>query len=266
MSALAFNHSRVQQLRRLIGRRSSRHEHGLFVVEGPVLVAEAVGAGWACEAQFVAGEADGVDQPGVAGAGPVFELAPGVFERVASTEAPQNPIAIVRIPQRAPLAELLVDATFVVVLDRIRDPGNLGTILRSAEAAGAELVVVTPGSVDPYNPKVVRSAAGALFHVPVVESTVESLTGAGLELFGTTSHQSPGRTAHEHTDVDLTGRVAIVMGNEAAGLPAEWVDGVGPIQRWITIAHRGRSESLNVAMATTVLAFEIARQRRRPPP
>lgn len=264
MSALAFNNPRVQQLRRLIGRRSSRHEDGLFVVEGPVLVAEAVAAGWTCDAQFVAGEADGVDHPGVPGAGPVVALAPGVFERVASTEAPQNPIALVRIPERAPFADLLADAAFVVVLDRINDPGNLGTILRSAEAAGADLVVLTPGSVDPYNPKAVRAAAGALFHVPVVEATVESVAAAGLEVFGTTSHDSPGRTVQDHTAADLTGRVAVVMGNEAAGLPAEWVDGSGPIQQWITIAHQGRSESLNVAMAATVLAFEVARQRRSP--
>jgi TrmH family RNA methyltransferase len=261
MGALAFNNSRVQQLRRLIGRRSSRHEDGRFVVEGPVLVAEAVAAGWDCEAQFVAAEADGVVQPGVTGAGPVFELAEGVLERVASTETPQNPIAVVRMRDRGPAADLLAAADFVVVLDRIGDPGNLGTILRSAEAAGADLVVLTPGSVDPYNPKVVRASAGALFHVPVLETGLDDVTAAGLVLVGTSSHDSPNRTVHTHTEADLTGRVAIVMGNEAAGLPEDWTDTAGPIRRWVTIPHRGRSESLNVAMATTVLVFEVMRQR-----
>jgi RNA methyltransferase, TrmH family len=261
MSALAFNNPRVQQLRRLNGRRSSRHEAGRFVVEGPVLVAEAVAAGWECDAQFVAAEADGVVQPGVAGAGPVFELAEGVLERVASTETPQNPIAIVRMREPVPASQLLAVASFVVVLDRISDPGNLGTILRSSEAAGADAVVLTPGSVDPYNPKVVRASAGALFHVPVVEATLDDVASAGLTLVGTSSHDTPGRTVHPHTGADLTGRVAIVMGNEAAGLPDEWTDTVGPIRRWVTIPHRGRSESLNVAMATTVLAFEVVRQR-----
>jgi RNA methyltransferase, TrmH family len=261
MSALAYNNSRVQQLRRLIGRRSSRHEEGRFVVEGPVLVGEAVAAGWECEAQFVVAEADGVVQPGVPGAGPVFELAPGVLERVASTETPQNPIAVVRMRDRGPAVDVLASASFVVVLDRIGDPGNLGTILRSAEASGADLVVLTPGSVDPYNPKVVRASAGALFHVPVIEADLDQVAAAGLELVGTSSHESPNRTVQAHTSADLTGRLGIVMGNEAAGLPDGWTDVDGPIRRWVTIPHRGRSESLNVAMATTVLVFEAARQR-----
>jgi RNA methyltransferase, TrmH family len=261
MSALAFNNPRVQQLRRLIGRRSSRHEEGRFVVEGPVLVAEAVAAGWVCEAQFVAEQADGVAQHGVDGAGDVFELAPGVLERVASTETPQHPIAVVRMREQGPAGALLATASFVVVLDRITDPGNLGTILRSAEAAGADLVVLTHGSVDPYNPKVVRASAGAPFHVPVVEATLDEVSAAGLVTIGTTSHDAPGRTVAAYTSIDLTGRLAIVMGNEAAGLPAEWTDEYGPIRRWTTIPHVGRSESLNVAMATTVLVFEAARQR-----
>ncbi len=261
MSALAFNNQRVQQLRRLIGRRSARHEEGRFVVEGPVLVAEAVAAGWECEAQFVAAEADGVVQPGIDGAGPTFELARGVLERVSSTETPQNPIAVVRMPDRGPTADLLATASFVVVLDRIADPGNLGTILRSSEAAGADVVVLTPGSVDPYNPKVVRASAGALFHVPVIEATLDDVANAGLELVGTSSHEAVGRTVQAHTSADLTGRLAIVMGNEAAGLPDDWTDTAGPIRRWVTIPHRGRSESLNVAMAATVLVFEAARQR-----
>jgi TrmH family RNA methyltransferase len=261
MSALAFNNPRVQQLRRLIGRRSSRHEERRFVVEGPVLVAEAVAAGWECDAQFVAAEADGVVQPGVDGAGTTFELAPGVLDRVASTEAPQNPIAIVRMREHGPAAEVLAGASFAVVLDRIADPGNLGTILRSSEAAGADVVVLTPGSVDPYNPKVVRASAGALFHVPVIEAMLDDVSAAGFELVGTSSHDAAGRTVHAHTTADLSGRLAIVMGNEAAGLPDEWTDIDGPIRRWVTIPHRGRSESLNVAMAATVLVFEAARQR-----
>jgi TrmH family RNA methyltransferase len=234
-------------------------------VEGPVLVAEAVAAGWTVEAQFVAAERDDVVEPGVDGAGPVFELAGGVLDRVASTETPQNPIAVVEMPHwatdRSVVAELLASASFVVVLDRVSDPGNLGTVLRSAEAAGADLVVVTPGSVDPYNPKVVRASAGALFHVPVVEATLGEVVAADLITVGTSSHAAPGRTVRTYTDTDLSGRIAIVMGNEAAGLPAEWNDTSGPIQRWTTIPHVGRSESLNLAMATTVLAFEVARRR-----
>jgi TrmH family RNA methyltransferase len=260
MDALAFTNPSVQQLRRLLGRRSARHDDGLFVVEGPVLVAEAVAAGWTCVEQFVAAEADHVDAPGIDGAGPVRRLAPGVLQRVASTTTPQNPLAIVRMPDRDPAATLAA-AGLVVVADRLADPGNLGTILRSAEAAGADALVLTPGSVDPYNPKVVRASAGALFHLPVVVATLDDVVAAGIEPVGTTSHDVPGRSATAHTASDLTGRVALLLGNEAAGLPAEWDDEVGPVRRWITIPHRGRSESLNVAMAATVLLFEAARQR-----
>jgi TrmH family RNA methyltransferase len=110
---------------------------------------------------------------------------------------------------------------------------------------------------------VVRSSAGALFHVPVGTATIEDVASAGLELFGTTSHVIQGRTVVPYTDADLTGRIAVVMGNEAAGLPEEWNDTIGPVRSWITIAHVGRSESLNVAMAATVLVFEAARQRNQ---
>lgn len=221
-----------------------------------MLVAEAVAAGWTVEAQFVpAGSGVAVD-----GAGPVVELAEGVFERVASTETPQPPIAVVRLPEHSD--DVPRTASLVVVLDRVADPGNLGTILRSAEAAGADLVVLTPGSVDPFGPKVVRASAGALFHVPVITATIDDVAATGLRLVGTTSHDAPGRTVRPYTETDLTGRVALVMGNEAAGLPDEWSDTVGPVRTWVTIPHRGRSESLNVAMATTVLVFEAVRQRQ----
>lgn len=224
-----------------------------------MLVAEAVAAGWSVEAQFVPEGSDAA----VDGAGVVFELAEGVLERVASTETPQAPIAVVAMPTWPD--DLLASANFVVAVDRVADPGNLGTILRSAEAAGADAVVLTPGSVDAFNPKVVRASAGALFHVPVIVAELNDVAAAGLALFGTTSHEFPGRTVVAHTEADLTGRIAVVIGNEAAGLPDEWNDTVGPVRSWLTIPHRGRSESLNVAMATTVVVFEAARQRAQSP-
>ncbi len=260
MTALAINNSRVQQLRRLIGRRSSRHDEGLFVVEGPVSIAVGVAAGWDFEAQFVPEGSSAA----VAGAGSVFELAPGVLERVASTQNPRAPVAIVRMATAHPDV-VLAGAGVALVLDRISDPGNLGTVIRSAEAAGVDVVVLTPGSADPYNPKVVRSSAGAIFHVPVLVAELSQVERAGFELVGTSSHGFAGRTVMTYTQADLTGRIALVMGNEAAGLPDAWTDTVGPVHRWVTIPHRGRSESLNVAMAATVLAFESTRQRTMSP-
>jgi len=246
MEPIGLTNPRVQRLRRLLGRRSARVDEGAFVVEGPGLVAEAVAAGWEIEAQFVAAGGTPVDAPGVE----VFELAAGVIERVASTETPQAVLAVVR--RRTAAVDDLHGATFVVVCAGVGDPGNLGTILRSAEAAGADGVVLTTGSVDAFNPKVVRSAAGALFHVPVATDVPPSrLPDLGLVLVGTSSHQGT-----HHTAADLVRPVALVVGSEAHGIG----DDV-PVDEWITVPHRGRAESLNVAMAATVLCFEVARQR-----
>lgn len=225
-----------------MGRRSSRSDEGAFVVEGAVLIAEAVAAGWQVEAEFVAPDTAFISDAAV------FELAEGVLERVASTERPQPNLAVVRIPERV---ASLDGVSFVVVADQLNDPGNLGTILRSSEAAGVEAVVLTPGSVDPFNPKVVRASAGALFHVPVVTATLDDVRAAGLRLIGTSSHQGD-----RHGDADWSGRVAIVLGNEAHGLPDD-----APVDHWVRIEHLGRAESLNVAMAATILCFEAARQR-----
>jgi len=216
----------------------------VFVVEGPLLIAQAIAAGWEIEAQFVAPGAVAVQS-----LAPVYELAPNVIERVASTEAPQPVLAVVR--QRNSV--LPADADFVMVAHRLADPGNAGTIIRSAEAAGAQAVVFTPGSVDPFNPKVVRSTAGSLFRIPVVSADLDVLQAAGLRILATSSHHGTA-----YTEADLTGRVAVVVGNEAHGVP----DDV-PVDGWLTIPHAGAAESLNVAMAATVLAFEVARQRRR---
>ncbi len=216
------------------------------MIEGSLLIAEAVAAGWELEAQFVAPGADPVT-----GAGDVRQLADGVLQRVASTESPQPVLAIARA--RSTTLDALVATTFVVVADRLTDPGNAGTILRSAEAAGADAVVLTVGSVDPYNPKVVRASAGALFHVPLVTGvTLAQLGSSGLRRIGTSSHRGVA-----HTDADLSSPCAVVLGNEAHGLADD-----ADVDDWVTIPHAGRAESLNVAMAATVLCFEVARQRR----
>jgi TrmH family RNA methyltransferase len=147
---------------------------------------------------------------------------------------------------------LLSRAGFAVVADRLADPGNLGTILRSAEAAGVDVVVVTRGTVDLLNPKAVRASAGALFHVPVVPAELTTVRDAGLRLVGTSSHRGTA-----HTDADWSGRLAIVAGSEAHGIEDALVDD------WVRIEHRGRAESLNVAMAVTVLCFAAAAARQR---
>jgi RNA methyltransferase, TrmH family len=184
---------------------------------------------------------------------PVQVLAPGVLERVATTVTPQPALAVASCP----LAELadLAGAPFVVVAAGLADPGNLGTVLRVAEASGAAGVALTPGSVDPFNPKVVRSSAGALFHLPVVvDAPLERLGDLGVPLLATAA---TGGLPYDEAPLDPP--VALVLGNEAHGLP----EGL-PVAGLVSIPHAGRAESLNVAMAAAVLCFEVARRARAP--
>jgi len=245
---LGLTNQHVQRLRRLMGRRSARRDEGVLVVEGAVLLREAVAAGRRVEAQFVA--------PGVvavAGAGEVHELDPGVIDKVTDTETPPGIVAIVE--HRLGAIDDLAAASFVLVADAISDPGNLGTLMRSAEAAGVDAVVVTGGTVDTSSPKTVRASAGAVFHVPIVEvGSLDDVKRAGFTTYGTSSHRGA-----DHRRVTYADRAAIVIGNEAHGIADD-----APIDEWITIEHAGRAESLNAAMAGTLVVFEVARHRRGP--
>ena len=212
------------------------------MVEGPQLIAEACAAGWEIEAEFVNADADAISDS------PVFQLDIGVLQRIASTDTPQPNLAVVRM--RPPSVDLSA-CDFVLFADQLSDPGNLGTLLRSSEAAGLDAVVLSSGSVDSYNPKVVRASAGALFHIPVITATMATVGESGLRLIGSSSHRG-----ERHDKVDWSDRLAIVLGNEAHGLPDDT-----PVDDWVRIEHKGRAESLNVAMAGTILLFEAVRQR-----
>lgn len=256
---LRYDNPKIQRLRRLLGRRSERNDERAFVVEGPTLIAEAIDARWPVDSLYVpagdtvaraAAEELSERAMGTRNGPPyVHDLASGVLERVASTETPRPLLAAVAM--EPPSEPALTEVGFAVVVDRVADPGNLGTMLRSAEAAGVDVVVLTPGTVDPFNPKVLRASAGAVFHVPTIAATLDDVARGGLRRVGTSSH-----LGRPHTRVDWSGRVAIVVGNEAHGLADDT-----PVDEWVQIAHRGRAESLNVAMATTLLVFEAARHR-----
>ena len=235
------------------------------MVEGAVLIEEAVRGGWDVLAQFVSGDAAAVNGCDA----PVYVLGDGVLERVASTESPQPNLAVVS-RRTASLARLepsaatgsrdsavQAGAPWAMFLDAVSDPGNLGTILRSAEAMGASGVVLGSGTVDPFNPKVVRASAGALFHVPVVEgATLADVKSLGYRVLATSSHEQAGSVSLR--DADLSGAVCMVLGSEAHGVSAEVTTN---IDGWIRIDHAGRAESLNVAMAATIISYEMARAR-----
>lgn len=247
-----------------------RSEEGAFVIEGPTLLHEAFtvrargpSAGGAAPVVVeVLAEpgcpADLLAQASAAGA-TVRHVAPGALAKVTDAVTPQPVAAIARIPAVGLEEAVAAAGPLALVLVGVADPGNAGTLLRSAEAAGAGAVVFCDGSVDPFGPKCVRSSAGSLFRLAVVreapaDEALRALRGAGLATVGTVARD--GRPYDVH---DLSRPTAFVLGNEARGLPDEVASQVGAA---VTIPMAGRTESLNVGMAGTVLCFESLRQRR----
>ncbi len=182
-----------------------------------------------------------------------------VMKKIADTETPQGIIAVCRMRERG-LESLLATGKKLLVLDRVTDPGNVGTMLRTADAAGIGALVLLKGCVDIYAPKTVRSSMGSLFHIPVLTGLeerefVENARRAGYELLVTCLDG-----ADELYEADLHGRLAFVMGNEANGVSASLLQAA---DKRVYIPMNGRAESLNVAMAAGIVLFEALRQERR---
>jgi RNA methyltransferase, TrmH family len=258
---LGPRHAEVRRLRALLRDRRVRAAEDAFVLEGPRVVEGALDRGVSLEAVYLGAGTerafpDLVERVRAQGAR-VAELKEGVLEKVATTRTPQPVLGVAKSVVR-PLAPIGGEGTVVVAVG-LADPGNLGTIVRSAEAAGADAVVTCGNSVDVQNPKVVRSSAGAIFGVNLVEgddpvAVLESLAAGGRRVLGA----RPGG-GDPYDTVDLAHRCAVVVGNEARGLEPE-------IERHlsghVSIPMATGAESLNVAMAATLLLFESARQRR----
>jgi TrmH family RNA methyltransferase len=183
-----------------------------------------------------------------------FAVAAEALERVAHTASPQGVLAIFK-PRVFSLEAALRQDAPVLLLDRIADPGNLGLILRTAEAAGCGGVVVGPGTVDPLNPKCVRASAGSVFRLPIAHADLDAaaaaLAAAGGRLFATSPHGGV-----EYTDANLSGRVGLLLGQEGGGLAPGFLDRFEGLR-----IPTGRVESLNVAMAAGILLYEARRQR-----
>jgi len=240
--------------------RRTRHREGRFVVEGRRLVQDALVAGLAPDLVLHtpawAASSDGItllqaiDGAGVAS----FAVSDELFELCSDTETPQGVLAVLPLPALAPPAA----PTLVVVVDRIRTPGNLGTILRTAAAAGVEAVLLPPGNTDPFNPKVVRGAMGAHFRLPLVRLGWEETRA---RLAGLAPWLAAAGAGERYDQVDWTRPVALIIGGEAggAGQEAETLAG-GQVH----IPMPGGMESLNAAVAAGVLLFEVVRQRSSP--
>jgi RNA methyltransferase, TrmH family len=234
-----------------------------LVVEGAELLSMALESGTSIESVYVAPE--GRANPAVAEVVErvfstgvrVFDLAPGVIERISDTVTPQPIVAVVGFTPA--VLEDLDDASMIVVCVDVRDPGNAGTMIRTADAAGVDAVVCCDGTVDPTNPKTVRASAGSLFHTPVVAGGDAEMVIDKLRSWGMTTVGTEVRDGMDYTTFDWCQRVALVFGNEASGLTAPMRE---KLDERVSIPMVGQAESLNVSVSTAVLCFEALRQRR----
>jgi TrmH family RNA methyltransferase len=177
---------------------------------------------------------------------------------MADAQTPQGLLAVCRIPEPSLDEVLATGPRVVAVLAHVRDPGNAGTVIRAADAAGADAVVVSDGSVDAYSPKVVRSTAGSLFHLPVVTGMPVAAALTGLRSAGLAVLAADGAGPRAVDEVDLSAPHAWLFGNEAWGLRDEDLAGADAVVR---VPIHGRAESLNLAMAATVCLYASARHR-----
>ncbi len=185
-----------------------------------------------------------------------------VYNHMSDTKTPQGIMAVVRMREYT-LSDIVSGkengAPLILCVENLQDPGNLGTIIRMGEAAGASGIIISSNSVDVYNPKVIRSTMGSIFRVPYLITdnlleTIEELKNNGIKVYA--AHLD-GKGAY--TDMDYTGGTAFMIGNEGNGLTDE---AAAKADCFVKIPMAGKVESLNAAIACTVLAFEAARQRR----
>lgn len=187
----------------------------------------------------------------------IYHVQGELLDEICDTNTPQGIAAVVEKDEFPP-EEILKSTDFLIVLDRIQDPGNLGTIIRTADAAGAGGVVLSEGTVDPYSPKVLRSTMGSIFHVPVIQfqSTLDSVNRLKEEGFIIYASCLEGSVAYYNEDYQ--GKTALVIGNEANGIDMSIIS---TAEKRVLIPMPGRAESLNASVAAGILMFEVARCR-----
>ncbi|MGP8174234.1 MAG: TrmH family RNA methyltransferase [Terracidiphilus sp.] len=256
--------ARLKELRRALahpGPRFGRDQRSLAGIEGPNLLEEALHAGLRMACVFAAQGFERLLESLPLPAETEILLTPkALLDSALATETPQ-PIAALVEPPDWTWAHLLGgprhDAPLIVILDGLQDPGNLGTILRSAEAFGADGVLSLPGTVSAWNPKAVRASAGSVFRLPLLAVSEQDcfarLLQAGVKIWTTTV-----RGAQPVDLVDLAGPVALLIGNEGNGVSDHLA---AKASGRLTIPCPGPVESLNAAVAASVLLYEASRQR-----
>jgi TrmH family RNA methyltransferase len=252
-----------QQIKDIIQIREKRAKfrHTAFLIEGPHLVEMALNAGvqikevFATEA-FINTKEHQVMLKKIAET--VFEVSEQILKKITDTETPQGIVAVAGCEPGTLDTLTLKAKPLLVVLDAIQDPGNLGTIIRTADAAGADAVILLSGSCDAFMPKVIRATAGSIFNLPLVyaepDTLVDWLSKKNIKLAVTAA--DAGKTVF---DADLGGNIAIAFGNEAHGVSDQLKKAA---DLFLQIPIFGKAESLNVATSAAICLYEAVRQRR----
>lgn len=242
------DNSFIKKIKKLEDKKG-RYEEKLFFVEGLNSVKEALDSDFKVE-YVVVGEDVEFEFKGDF---KLIRIANKLFKKISDTVTPQKIMAIVRMPVYRE-EDFIKEEGVYVIADNVQDPGNLGTIIRTADAFGVDAVFTINNSVDIYNPKVLRASMGSIFHIPVIATANEvlyKLKGKGVKVFAT--HLKGEKFVHE---VEIDKGTAFILGNEARGVSSlDFVDG------FIKIPMTGGAESLNVSIAAAIFLYESQRQR-----
>jgi len=265
---------RIKHLLALQQKSALRREEGLFIVEGRRELEHCLNAGMQVESIYCLDETSTITSTSTkTGTTPhlspvncqLVKVTPNVYERIAYRGSTEGIIAVIRTPQPLTLDSLLQQKgrgvngqPLLVILERVEKPGNLGAVLRSADAAQATGVIVCDPLTDLYNPNLIRSSIGAIFTVPTVACTSEECI-AFLQEHGIQILTAQLQDSHLYYDTPMTGPTAIVMGTESTGLTPIWRKAANA---HIRIPMLGQLDSLNVSVSAAILLFEAVRQRQ----
>jgi TrmH family RNA methyltransferase len=244
---------KIKYLLELQQKSATRRKAGLFVVEGRRELEHCIEAGYEVESVFRLSP-----DSSLSGEGRTYLVAPQVYEKIAYRGSTEGVVAIVRAKQHRLEDLQLCENPLIVVLESVEKPGNLGAVLRSADAAQADAVIVCDPLTDLYNPNLIRSSIGAIFTVPTVACTSEAcirfFKERGIHIL--TAQLQDSRLYY---DTPMTKGTAIVMGTESTGLTDQWRQAA---DAHIRIPMMGRLDSLNVSVSAAILLFEAVRQRK----
>lgn len=240
----SIQNSHVKNWRKL-HQKKERLKTGTFLVEGYHLIEEAQKSNWDIQEIIIEEEAE---VPSWCEQKKVTFVSTLVFEQIAQTETPQGIIAVVAMNHKQAFT-----GNQLLLIDRVQDPGNLGTMIRTADAAGFSAVILGDGTVDPYNDKVIRSTQGSIFHIPIFqENLYEKITTLKQEGFSIWAAALEG--AQMYHDVVATEKTALIVGNEGAGIDENLIQKADTI---VKIPIYGQAESLNVSIAAGILMYHV---------